>query len=392
MRIRHLSALAGLAGCVGLGGLAHAHVFNIQLPVSGSVDNGSFYRNGWITGTHATLGDSHHLAEGNFFIFRLTQPSFVDIGFSHIDGAGGNEINDPAFGLDPAFSLYAGIFPELAHDDTDYDPLFGRGVDHYPNDPFIWKYLADRVTPNPAYTPTVAAWYTSHYKPHNGYRDTLNYTATNGQYYEGQFDALGSWSMANEDARPDEPDTAPGNWAKLRYLTHVNAHVTALGVDGMPSADVDDTPETLGHYPLPAGTYTIAASGAACDAPLNRRCNLTLFGRVSFSSTPNVTPTFIGGVKQIGMAANAPAKNLKAFFHASDTDTGQTIVWSKVAAPAHGTLKILNTKTSSGAADLAPNGTISYKPAAGFVGNDSFQIRVGDGLAGTTRTFTIVVK
>ena len=387
---RHLPALAGLLCC--LSPLAEAHVSNIEFPAGGSVDNGSFYRDGWIAGTNPTLGDSHHVAEGNFFVFRLQQPSFVDIGFAHISGAGGEAVNDPAFGLDPAFSLYAGLLPDLAHDDTDYDPLFGRGVDQAPGDPYLSKYLADGVTPNPAFTPEVAAWYAANYTPHNGYRDTLNYSATAGQYYEGQFDALGDWSMANEDARPGEPDTAVGNWAKIRYLTHVNQHATVLGADGMPAGDVDDAPESLVHYPLPAGTYTIAASGAACDAPLNRRCGITLFGRVSFSATPNTPPSFISPIKKLRVAPNGPAVDLIPYFHASDTDTGQVETWRKVTAPLHGTLTIAKATAASGGTDLTPGGTISYKPAAGFTGSDSFRIRVGDGLAVSIRKFTIYVK
>ena len=67
-----------------------------------------------VYGTTATLGDTHELAGGDFFKFHLDQASLVSISFSDNGNAGA---------LDPAFSLYSGLLPDDAHDDTNVDPL-----------------------------------------------------------------------------------------------------------------------------------------------------------------------------------------------------------------------------------------------------------------------------
>lgn len=356
---------AWVAALCCLGGTASAHVANNDITTTGSADNGNFHRYGWIDGTNATLGDSHHIAEGNFFTFHLNVPSFVDIGFAEISGNGGTVTTSG--GLDPAFSLYSGLLPPLAHDDTPYDPMFGNTVDLAP---------AGHI-----------------YLPHDGYRDTIDFSATGGKPYTGQFDALGDWSMANEDAIPGDPGSVDGNWAKLKYLTHVNANVTTLGANLMPSGAVNDAPESLTHYPLPAGDYTIAAGGAACDSPSIAACtNPSLWGRVTFSATANITPSFTGGATSLTIPVNIAGANLKPNLRVSDTDTGQTETWTQATAPAHGKLSFSGATAASGGTNITAGGTITYKPTANYSGADSFAVRVGDGLSSSVRTFAVTVK
>lgn len=373
-RIAWSAALA--AGLFALDGTAHAHVSNIEITRTGSADNGNFHRYGWIDGTNATLGDSHHVAEGNFFVFHLSQPSLVTITFSEISGNQGAVVTNG--GLDPAFTLYSGLLPDLAHDDTPYDPLTGNTVDLRPAG--------------------------QSYAAHDGFRDTAKYSATGGKPYKGQFDALGSggpdagFSMANEDADAGNPDTLPGNWAKIKYLTHVNEHVTALGANLMPAGAVDDTPETLSNYPLPPGDYTIAASGASCDnldtqTPAGRACvGPSLWGRVTFSAFPNLPPSFVGGVTALAIPQNIAKADLKPNLRVSDTDPGQTEAWSQASAPSHGKLSFSGAVAASGSANITPGGTITYTPVAGYAGPDQFSVQASDGLAQAIRNFTVTVK
>lgn len=65
------------------------------------------------------------------------------------------------------------------------------------------------------------------------FRDTANID------FEGQFNALGSWSMATDSSV----------WGVIEYLTHKN--------------DTAGNESLLGYF-LPAGSYTIIAGGAAC--------------------------------------------------------------------------------------------------------------------------------
>jgi hypothetical protein len=185
-------------------GDALAHVEYIFL-TPGVPSPAPMKRFGWIDGTDTDLGDSHQVS---FFAFSLTQPSLVDIHAYSTQ----NEL-----GLNPAFTLYAGLLPGEAHDNTITDPL-------NPTDSSF----------NPIPSPVDDGVTTDAFGRVSPFRDTVNIT------FEGQFNALGSWSMAADD----------GSWTVLEYLTHKN-----------------DTPgnESLLDYLLQPGSYTIVASGAACN-------------------------------------------------------------------------------------------------------------------------------
>ncbi|SMF95822.1 hypothetical protein SAMN02949497_3197 [Methylomagnum ishizawai] len=243
---------------------------------------------GWLMGTTPLLGDSHNLHGGTFFTFTLAESHTVRITL-----AGDTYFGNGA-GLDPAFSLYAGRLPDDAHDGVGYDstdpvddscglPIASK-TDQAPGDPGIPQYLVDPDTcvasPNPAFTVKVQRQYAKLYRRPNGpYRDTLNYIQTGGldetdnplHLFNGQFNAKGGWSMANEDAIPGDPSqtmvTNPDGtratykplpdgsqelvWSELRFIKAKNAH-TGPQMEAMTIA-------------LPAGHYTVAASGANCN-------------------------------------------------------------------------------------------------------------------------------
>lgn len=318
---------------------ADAHVAYADLTHVGSAEGFGFVRNGWISGTRAILGDSHDLNSSNFFKFTLTQPSLVNLSFGQINTAGGAIVTNGI--LDPAFSLYSGLLPSEAHDDSGYDPLGTGGrsmspTDAVPGDPGIgqykwqtntfsfvanpdWTVSFSTLAANPAYSghaavqalavshpsETPAQWYAAAYVPHGGFRDLLNYTDTGGLQssgypanpYAGQFDALSSWSMANDSAIIGDPVAdvlALGDWDKIIYLTHVNEHVTTLDAAGDAVGTINDTPESLVNYYLPAGSYTIAASGASCLNSGDVLCvSGGLGGRMTFSATPVPVPAAI---------------------------------------------------------------------------------------------------
>lgn len=223
-----------LAGTIGLSFAAShpawAHVDYGDLDAFPSQTN-TFSRTGWFRGTDTPatgcgldgtpecLGDSHNL---QFFKFTLIKDSTVTISFTSIQN-----------GLDPAFSLYRGLLPDEAHDDSATDP----------------KNALDENF-NPVPHPTDSAYWDS-----NNIR-------------EGQFNAFGTWSMANDS---DE-------WAEIQYLTHRNDS----------SALTPGSAEILANYFLNAGSYTVAAAGAT-----NAGIDALLSGTVSFSSSPVPLPSAI---------------------------------------------------------------------------------------------------
>jgi hypothetical protein len=240
---------------MGLANPAAAHVSYVDLsdPVMspGGVNGGSFSNFGWYEGTTASLGDSHGLAGGDFFKFTLTQASKVSITFSDPSNTGS---------LNPAFSLYNGFFSDEAHDDTLVDPLNPAK--------FVSGHVVKSASP-------VDDGVTTDWLNHvSAFRDTAHVT------YKGQFDALHSWSMANES----------GDWSVAEYITHA-------GPNGGNSVSLTD-------YYLPAGFYTIAAAGGTA---FNVNTNITgLSGTVAFSASPVPLPAtvWLFGSAVAGFAAS----------------------------------------------------------------------------------------
>ncbi|MGZ5198818.1 MAG: Ig-like domain-containing protein [Telluria sp.] len=119
--------------------------------------------------------------------------------------------------------------------------------------------------------------------------------------------------------------------------------------------------------------------------------NFTISGYSTVAPVSNTAPTFIGSNTPVSIAQNATATSVADLLHASDTDSGQTLTWSQNGAPSHGSLTISNITGNSGSTDIAPGGTLTYTPSAGFAGTDSFTVQVSDGTDTATRTIQVLV-
>ncbi|MCP9441371.1 MAG: VPLPA-CTERM sorting domain-containing protein [Nitrospira sp.] len=234
-------------------GNALAHVEYIVL-TPGVPASDRMKRFGWIDGTDQDLGDSHQVS---FFTFSLAESSLVDI---HVYSTQ-NEL-----GLNPAFTLYAGVLGQQAHDDTEIDPL--NPVDSSfnkipsPVDDGVTTDALGRVSP---------------------FRDTANID------FEGQFNALGSWSMASDPADG-------GVWRVLEYITHRNE---TLGN------------ESLVDYLLGPGQYTIIASGAACNTSSASCTGPFITGTVLLTNIrpiPLPAAVYLFGAGLVGLAGVARRK------------------------------------------------------------------------------------
>ncbi|MGZ8244802.1 DVUA0089 family protein [Methylomagnum sp.] len=151
-----------------------------------------------------------------------------------------------------------------------------------------------------------------------------------------------------------------------------------------------------------SGTQFLCANNLFCDHAGNNRTgawSLSIAGAASpqtegqFVAATNQAPVFVGGTTNLTVAKNGSALDLKPNLHVSDTDLGQTEIFSVAVAPLHSSLNLSSDATmASGGTDLTPGGTLTYTPASGYAGSDTFVIRVSDGSASATRTFSVVVS
>ncbi len=218
-------------------GWAHVSYIDLSNPAisPGGVNGASFENYGWFDGTRATLGDSHHLAGATLFSFHLDHDSYVSITFSDTGSTGL---------LNPGFSVYRGLLPDEAHDNANFDPLNPAHFDPGPP-PHAVK------DPSPVDNGVTADAY-GRISP---FRDTVNIT------FVGQFDALHTWSMANESSE----------WAVIQYM----AHASPTGGNSV----------SLTNLLLAAGDFTIAAGGGV-DCAGNPGCYISnIDGTVAFSAT-----------------------------------------------------------------------------------------------------------
>jgi NHL repeat-containing protein len=95
--------------------------------------------------------------------------------------------------------------------------------------------------------------------------------------------------------------------------------------------------------------------------------------------------SFLGGHFQNLTACEYPATaSLSSVLSIHDYDAGATDHWSLLSGPYHGTVLATASKMSAGSI-VIPAG-VTYVPVTGYLGNDTFQVRVGNGLASDTTT------
>jgi hypothetical protein len=107
------------------------------------------------------------------------------------------------------------------------------------------------------------------------------------------------------------------------------------------------------------------------------------------ATSVNDAPFFVGSNTPLNVVQNGGAIDIKSLLHVSEVDVGQTLTWTQQAAPAHGTLSFTDATYAGGGSDVTPGGAITYTPANGYAGTDTFTIQVSDGTATSTRTITV---
>ena len=144
-----------------------------------------------------------------------------------------------------------------------------------------------------------------------------------------------------------------------------------------------------GGNPLTAQLYN--PNGVAVDRSGNVYIADFNNNRVRKVSAVDHAPVFLGGAEQMmTICQNAAATPIDAYMQVVDSDTVQVMTWATLVAPAHGSVVASYTAVSTGGT-LYTSG-LTYTPASGYSGADSFSVTISDGYKKDTTTIHVTIS
>jgi hypothetical protein len=201
-------------------------------------------------------------------------------------------------------------------------------------------------------------------------------------------------------------DGGPATTALLGWVYGVaadasgNVFIADYGNDRVRRVDPSGNINTI------AGSGTVGFSGdggPATAAALNRPYGIAVDGsdniyfgdysnqRIRKINGHNRPPTFTGGHSlSLVVCQNSIGDSTNALLAVHDSDNWQIATWSLLSGPSHGTAASTTTAPTNGFV-VTPHG-LFYTPTAGYIGNDSFKMRVTDGYASDTTTVYVTVN
>ncbi len=111
--------------------------------------------------------------------------------------------------------------------------------------------------------------------------------------------------------------------------------------------------------------------------------------RIRILQPPINRPRFVNGNVQTKLSCPTEIFSVDTLLAVADADAGQTETWSVVQSPLHGALAAIYSTVSTGGT-LYPSG-LTYTPAIGYLGNDSFKVRVTDGIYSDTTIVYVTI-
>lgn len=190
----------------------------------------------------------------------------------------------------------------------------------------------------------------------------------------------------------------PGNTVTLQFTSG-----STIGTPAVTIATHTVTATSAGNNHWTA-SYTLTAADAQGLVPftiafsdLAGNAGATVNGTTDNSSVTftipigNASPVFTAGASQaFAVCENGDAQNIGTLLQASDPDNGQTLTWSVVSAPAHGTLGGLPATAVANGSSVTPS-NVYYRPATGYHGMDVWTVRVTDGIASADINLSVTI-
>ncbi len=157
--------------------------------------------------------------------------------------------------------------------------------------------------------------------------------------------------------------------------------ITTIAGTGTAGFSGDGGQATAAKFYNPSGIFVDGTGDIYIGDLLNQR--------VRKIQNNNHPPVLTGGHTHT-LSVCGGTISLDSLLIATDADLLQHETWSIASAPAHGTAIVSYTTTSMGS-PMLPSG-LSYTPATGYTGYDTFKVRVTDcmGASDTTRVYVVI--
>ncbi len=155
----------------------------------------------------------------------------------------------------------------------------------------------------------------------------------------------------------------------VRRINSAGIITTIAGMGGMGGYAGDGGPATAALFDAVNNVARLADGTMYVTDVLNHRIR-------KISNSGNRVPAFAGGALQAFEMCHDATYDISGLLPATDADVGQPLSWVLVEHPAHGTVTAPGSMTSTGG--LVSPGSATYVPDPGYVGTDTFVVRVDD--------------
>ncbi len=174
---------------------------------------------------------------------------------------------------------------------------------------------------------------------------------------------------------------ADGNNERIRKIAP-SGIITTIGGSGTMGYSGDGGPATAANLHFPVGIVIDNSGYVYFTDEINQRIR-------KISPNP-FSPSFIGGHTEfLTVCENSVFNTINSLLAVYDSTSGYTETWSLLSGPAHGSAAVAYVTSTTGGI-LTPSG-LSYTPASGYYGTDSFKVRVSDGIHSDTTKIIVTV-